>query len=142
MNTYHFNEIMVGQEEHFSRTVTLQMENLFREITGDLNPLHRDDAYAREIGNGRFKSHVSFGMLTASLLSTLAGVFLPGEYSLIHSIDKLSFKNPVYVGDTLTVSGKVMEKIESLQLLLLSASIVNQDQKIVLKAEMKIMVQQ
>lgn len=141
MNSYLFDEISIGQTESFSRQITLREEDLFREITGDLNPLHRDDAYAKEIGNGKFKSHVTFGMLTASLLSTMAGMLLPGEYSLIHSIDNISFKKPVYAGDTLTVTGTVTEKQSDLRLIIVSVRITNQEKKLVTKAEMKILVQ-
>lgn len=79
-------------------------------------------------------------MLTASLYSTLAGVYLPGKYSLIHSIDNISFKKPVYAGDTLTITGTVKEKQEDLNLILVSVKIMNQNQKLVSKAEMKILV--
>lgn len=141
MNEYRFDEIQIGQVEHFTKKITLRMEEAFREITGDLNPLHSDDEYARNIGNGRFKSHVAFGMLTASFYSTLAGVYLPGKYSLIHSIDNISFRNPVFEGDTLTVIGEVMAKQNDLQLIQVRAKIMNQDRKIVSKADMKILVQ-
>ena len=142
MNSYRFDEIRVGQTESFTREITAEMEDRFRELSGDMNPLHRDDEYAREIGNGRFRSHICFGMLTASLLSTLAGMYLPGEYSLIHSIDGISFKKPVYAGDTLTVAGTVTEKVEDLRLILVSVRISNQDGKLVSGAKMKILVQQ
>ncbi len=142
MNEYRFDEITVGQTETFTRVMTAEMEDAFRGITGDFNPLHRDDSFAREVGQGRFQGHVSFGMLTASLCSTLAGVYLPGKYSLIHSIDSIGFKKPVYVGDTLTVTGTVAAKQEDLKLILVEVRIRNQDQKLVLKADMKILVQQ
>ncbi len=45
---------------------------------------------------GKFKEHITFGMLTASLYSTFAGMYIPGEYSLIHSFDELSFLQPVF----------------------------------------------
>ena len=141
MNSYRFEEITVGQTESFSREITREMEDSFRALTGDMNPLHRDDGFAREIGNGRYPSHVCFGMLTASLLSPLAGMLLPGEYSLIHSIDSISFKKPVFVGDTLTVTGTVTEKVEDLRLILVSVRITNQAQKLVSGAKMKILVQ-
>ena len=117
------------------------MEDMFRSITGDLNPLHRDDAYAKEISSGKYTSHVVFGMLTASLYSTIAGMYLPGKYSLIHSLEKVDFKKPVYVGDRLTVTGTVREKQDGLKLLILDVVIRNQTGKIVSKAGMKVLVQ-
>lgn len=105
MNEYLISEIDVGMTVSFKKVVTKEMEDSFRVISGDDNPLHRDDLFAREISDGRYKTHVTFGMLTASLYSTLAGMYLPGKYSLIHSFDELSFLKPVFVGDILTVNG-------------------------------------
>ncbi|MCH5339956.1 MAG: MaoC family dehydratase N-terminal domain-containing protein [Acetatifactor sp.] len=141
MNEYCFEDIQIGKTESFQKKITVEMENSFREITGDTNPLHWDDAFAIEVGNGKFKSHVSFGMLTASFYSTLAGKYLPGKYSLIHSIDNLSFKKPVFVGDVLTVTGTVKEKYDDLKLICVSVTVTNQDEKVVSKADMKILVQ-
>lgn len=141
MNEYGYEDIQIGQTESFQKEITVGMEDSFREITGDTNPLHRDDTFAVEVGNGKFKSHVSFGMLTASFYSTLAGVYLPGKYSLIHSIDNLSFKKPVFTGDVLTVTGTVKEKHDDLRLICVCAKITNQNGKVVSKADMKILIQ-
>lgn len=141
MNEYCFEDIQIGQTESFQKKITVGMEDSFREITGDTNPLHRDDAFAIEVGNGKFKSHVSFGMLTASFYSTLAGMYLPGKYSLIHSINNLSFKKPVFTGDVLTVTGTVKEKYDDLMLICVSVKITNQDGIVVSEADMKILVQ-
>ncbi|MEE3493963.1 MAG: hypothetical protein VZR06_02300 [Butyrivibrio sp.] len=79
-------------------------------------------------------------MLTASLYSTIAGMYLPGKYSLIHSFDELSFMNPVFVGDELTVQGTVTDKNEDLKLIMLKVVIKNQDKKVVSRAKMKVLV--
>lgn len=140
MNEYMLSEIDIGMEASFTKTVTVEMENSFREISGDDNPLHKDDEFARGISNGKFKSHAAFGMLTASLYSTMAGMYLPGKYSLIHSFDELSFMNPVFVGDELEVNGKVIDKNEDLRLIFLKVVIKNQDKKVVSRAKMKVLV--
>jgi acyl dehydratase len=140
MNEYKYEEINVGQTVQFSKEITTHMEDLFRELSDDVNPLHIDDDFARE--GGAYDRHICFGMMTASLLSTLAGVYLPGKYSLIHSVDNISFKNPVYAGDTLTITGTVKEKQDDLKLLIVGVKITNQSGKAVLKANMKIIVQQ
>lgn len=138
MNEYLYQEIAVGQEEGFSKEITVEMENLFRNMTDDRNPLHWDDAFAKDVGN--FDSHVSFGMLSASMLSTLAGVYLPGKYSLIHSIDNISFRKPVFAGDLLYISGTVTDKQDGLNLILVKVKMTNQHNKTVLTADMKILV--
>lgn len=140
MNEYTLGDIEVGMESSFNKTVTIEDENSFREISGDDNPLHKDDKYARNISDGKFRTHVTFGMLTASLYSTMAGMYLPGKYSLIHSFEELSFLNPVFVGDVLTVTGKVVDKIDDLRLIILKVSIRNQEKKVVSRAKMKVLV--
>ena len=84
MNEYTYDEITIGQEESFQVTVSEEMMKQFLLITGDLNPLHRDAAYA---ATRQYFDKVVYGMLTASFFSTLAGVYLPGRYSLIHSVE-------------------------------------------------------
>lgn len=140
MNEYTIQELQTGMRACFKKTITVEMENAFREMTGDVNPLHCDDAYARGAGDGKFASHVTFGMLTASLYSTLAGVYLPGKYSLIHSLEDLKFLKPVFAGDTLSVSGEVIEKDEQLGLIIIKAEIRNQENQCVSKAKMKVLV--
>ena len=139
MNEYTLEQIYIGMEESFRKKISVEMENTFRELTGDYNPLHMDDGFAADVKNRKFKSHVTFGMLTASFYSVMAGMYLPGKYSLIHSFDEISFTNPVYAGDELEVSGKVVDKNEELGLIVLKVRIINQDKKIVSKARMKVL---
>ncbi|WP_026491175.1 MaoC/PaaZ C-terminal domain-containing protein [Butyrivibrio sp. XPD2002] len=141
MREYTYEELEIGQNESFTKEITAEMENAFRSITGDENPLHKDDGFAGEISGGKYSSHVTFGMLTASLYSTLAGMYLPGKYSLIHSFDRIDFRKPVFVGDVLTVSGTIHEKQDDLSLIIIDALIKNQNGKVVSKAAMKVIVQ-
>ena len=141
MREYTFDEIGVGLTESFTTKITTEMEDMFRSITGDENPLHKDDDYAKEVSGGKYESHVAFGMLTASLYSTIAGMYLPGKYSLIHSLERVDFKKPVFVGDELTVTGTVKEKQDDLHLIILDVVTRNQNNKVVSKAGMKVLVQ-
>ncbi len=134
MNRYSFDEMKVGMEESFQVTVTPKMLERFREITGDVNPLHTDEAFAKAKG---YDSCVVYGMLTASFLSTLAGVYLPGEKSLIHSVET-KFVKPVFAGDTLTIKGKVTEKNDLFPVFTLKVVITNQKNEKVLRGSMQI----
>ncbi len=140
MNEFTIGDIEIGMKASFTKMITKEMEDSFRNITGDENPLHKDDDYAREVGGGKFKYHASFGMLTAALYSTIAGMYLPGKYSLIHSFEEISFMKPVFVGDDLTVAGEVIDKIEDLKLIVLMVTIRNQDNKVVSRAKMKVLL--
>ena len=134
MNTYTYDEIEVGHKESFTVTVTDGEMDKFREITGDINPLHKDADYAKSHGH---PDRVVFGMLTASYLSTLAGVYLPGEHSLIHSVD-IKLEGAVYPGDELTIEGTVTEKNDTFQLIIVKVMIRNQAGRKVCKAKMQI----
>lgn len=138
MNTYTFDEINIGDEESFAVTVTEDMMKAFLGITGDVNPLHNDENFAVNSG---YPGRVVYGMLTASFLSTLAGVYMPGERSLIQTVETKMAK-PVYIGDTLTVAGKVTEKHESFSVIILKVTIKNQNGDSVLRGKMQIGVKE
>ena len=134
MNSYSYEEIEVGQKEGFSVTVTEEALNGFKNITGDINPLHNDADFAVKKG---YKDKVGYGMLTAAYLSTLAGVYLPGEKSLIQGVE-LKFSQPVYAGDSLDIQGEVAEKNDTFKVIKIKVTIRNQDNKKVLKGSMQI----
>jgi len=136
MNTYTYDEINIGMKESFTVHVTEEERNKFREITGDVNPLHNDEEYAKSLGHEKC---VAYGMLSAAYLSTLAGVYLPGKYSLILKTD-VSFRKPVYVGDTLTITGEVTEKNDAFKMFIMKVEIKNQDNVKVVKGKMDVAV--
>ena len=138
MNEYRYEDLVSREENkenctraEFTVTITKEMMEKFLDITGDVNPLHNDADYARSKG---FNDRVVYGMLTSSFYSTLAGVYLPGKYCLLHSVES-SFRLPVFVGDTLTVSGFVKTKFETTKTMEIAAQIVNQEGKKVGKAK-------
>lgn len=134
MNYYTFADLKTGQSEGYSITVSENMLDQFMKITKDVNPLHTDEQTAIKHG---FRKRVSYGMLTASFLSALAGVYLPGRYSLIQGVD-VYFVKPVYTGDELTVLGTVDELHPSVQQIVLKVVISNQNNEKVLRGRMKV----
>ena len=123
MNHYTLAEMTPGLTEEFTVTVTPEMMDAFRAITGDVSPIHIDADYAR--GRG-FPGRVVYGMLGASFFSTLAGVYLPGEHCLLHGVE-CKFARPVFIGDVLTVSGTVTEVNETFREITVKAVITNQN---------------
>lgn len=101
MNEYTFDELSVGQKESFTAEITEEMMDKFRDISGDVNPLHTDAEFAKCKG---FPGRVTYGMLVASLYSRLAGVYLPGKNCLLQSVQS-DFMRPVFAGDTLAIEG-------------------------------------
>ena len=130
MNHYRLADLTPGVTESFTVTITEEMMAQFYAITGDNSPIHMDADYAA--GRG-YPARVVYGMLGASFLSTLAGVYLPGEHCLLHGVD-LKFAKPIFIGDTLTVTGVVDEVNDTFREITIKASIVNQDGKKVTRA--------
>lgn len=138
MNNYSYEEINIGQKESFEVTITQEMLDGFRSITGDVNPLHCDSEYAKGKGH---PDVVAYGMLTASFLSTFAGVYMPGKRSLIHEVET-KLERPVYVGDTITIEGTVKEKNDTFSFIIVKILMKNQKGEKVLKAKMQIGVEE
>lgn len=133
MNDFSYDDLAVGQTATFSRTVTGEMMEAFRRLSGDENPLHNDAEFAAERG---FSGRVVYGMLTASLYSALAGVYLPGKRCLLQSV-YTDFLHPVFVGETLTITGKIVEKHDSVQQVIIKATIRNTEGKRVSRAKIE-----
>ena len=87
-----------GQHVTFTKTFTEDDVRHFIEITGDVNPLHVDESFAAKTQFGRRVLH---GMLTASILSTMVGMLLPGTGAVYRS-QTIQFLKPVHIGDTVT----------------------------------------
>jgi acyl dehydratase len=92
------DDFHIGQHVTFTKTFTDDDIQRFIDITGDVNPLHVDDAFAAVTPFGRRVLH---GMLTASIFSTMVGMLLPGTGAIYRS-QTLTFLLPVHVGETVT----------------------------------------
>ena len=133
MNHYTLEQLQPGMTEEFTVTVTEEMMARFCSITGDVSPIHMDADYAA--GRG-YPGRVVYGMLGASFFSTLAGVYLPGEHCLLHSVEA-KFAKPVFIGDTLTVRGAVSEVNPVFGEITIRASLINQEGKKVTRGLIK-----
>ncbi len=134
MNSYLFNELYVGLNEQFSIKIDDEKQRMFMSICGDNNPMHIDDSFA--IQNG-YEGKIVYGMLTASLYSTLVGVYLPGKYCLFKKCD-VEWPNAVYIGDELTVKGEIKEIDESFRTIRIYAEIRNQNNIKVSRAKLTV----
>jgi 3-hydroxybutyryl-CoA dehydratase len=134
MNEFSYSALEIGHTEAFSVEITAERMDLFLRLSGDVNPLHQDESFAKKSG---FPAKVVYGMLTSSFYSTLAGVYLPGRFCLLQDI-RIEFIKPVYVGDVLTVSGKIAQKFDAFEILGIKARITNQHNRLVSRAAMKV----
>jgi 3-hydroxybutyryl-CoA dehydratase len=103
--TYFFEDLELGMEASFAKTVTEADVNTFAEVTGDKNPVHLDEAYASKT---IFKTRIAHGMLTAGYLSAVFGIELPGP-GAIYVTQTLNFRGPVKLGDKVIAKVKVAE---------------------------------
>src|SRR6476469_11130157 len=96
LHGHYLEDIDVGMTAIYTRTVTEADVVLFAGISGDSNPVHMDNEFAK---GTMFKGRIAHGMLTASFISTVLGTRLPG-YGCIYLSQTLRFKAPVKIGDT------------------------------------------
>jgi len=96
--TARIDDFQIGQHVTFTKTFTEDDLRRFIEITGDVNPLHVDDAFAAGTPFGRPVLH---GMLTASIFSTMVGMLLPGTGAIYRS-QTIQFLLPVHLDETVT----------------------------------------
>lgn len=97
--------IAVGQSAELEKLVTAEDVEAFARITGDFNPVHMDEEFARKT---RFGGRIAHGMLSAALVSAALATRLPGP-GAIYLGQTLRFTKPVRIGDTVTVRVEVLE---------------------------------
>ncbi len=132
MNHYTLAEMTPGLTEEFTVTVTPEMMDAFRAITGDVSPIHIDADYAR--GRG-FRGGSSTGCWARAFL--YAGGRLSARRALpAHGVE-CKFAKPIFIGDTLTVKGTVVSVSEIGSEAEIKAVITNQDGKRVTRGIIK-----
>ena len=100
------DQLNIGDRASISKQITERDVIRFAELTGDINPIHMDKLYAEE---SIFGERIAHGMLTASLISAVLGVKLPGPGNIYVS-QSLKFRAPVKFGDTIEAVVEVVEK--------------------------------
>jgi 3-hydroxybutyryl-CoA dehydratase len=117
-----YEHIQVGERASASRTVTEADVNTFAELTGDYNPIHVDEEFAQRT---RWGGRIAHGMLVAGLVTqTLSAL---GGEGAVHTSQEVSFRAPVRIGDTVTVTSEVAGKVEEKRRLLIDSTWTNQD---------------
>ena len=105
LNGYYLEDIEIGMTDGFARTITEADIVLFCGISGDTNPVHLNEDYAK---GTMFKGRIAHGMLTAALVSTVLGTKLPGP-GAIYVSQNLKFLAPVRAGYTVKATVTVRE---------------------------------
>jgi acyl dehydratase len=134
MNEYRWSDLSIGLKHSFDASFTAQDTAAFAKLSGDTNPQHTDEEYAK---SAAFTGPVLFGMLVASLYSQLAGVYLPGKFALLQGMN-VDFNSPCYAGDRLTCAGEIVFMNKAYQRFEIEATTRKQDRELVSKALIRV----
>lgn len=124
-------EIRIGDFAEFTKTISESDIYLFAGLTGDLNPAHINEEYAR---NTFFKTRIAHGILQAGFISAAIGMQLPGP-GTIYIRQELNFLAPVRIGDTITARVEVSELNQEKNRVILKTTCSNQNSEVVLDGQ-------
>ena len=129
------NELEVGMSAEQSKTITETDVNLYAGITGDFNPMHINEEYAKTT---RFGGRIAHGGLAEGLIAPVIGMKLPGPGTI--ALERsVRFKAPVKIGDTITAKATVAEKITEKNIVVFKCEWTNQRGEIVMEGTVKVM---
>ena len=129
MKAKEFSEINVGDEASFEVIIDDKLHNEFSRLSGDHSPIHCDDEFSSKT---KFKKKIGYAFLLTSMLSRLYGEYLPGGTSVCIK-QAAEFIKPYFIGDRLTVHGKVIGKIDSTNFVEIKTEIYRNNDELVFK---------
>lgn len=127
-----FSAINIGDRSSYTKTVTQVDIAAFAGASGDTNPVHLSEEFAK---SSQFGGIIAHGMLTASFISTVLGTQYPGPGTIFLGLNNLKFLGPVRPGDTITTTVTVTEKHAAKPVVKLECECVNQKGEKVVTAE-------
>ncbi len=125
-----YENLNIGDSAYITKTLTKEDIKLFAIVSGDMNPAHLDEDFAKD---EFFQKIIAHGMWGGSLISSVIGSKLPGP-GTIYLHQSFDFTAPVVLGDTVTITVEVKEKLPKRRILL-DCHCENQDGKTVIKGE-------
>lgn len=125
------DQLKIGDSAEFAKTVSEADIYMYAGVTGDFNPAHINEAYAK---NTFFKTRIAHGMLSAGFISAVLANQLPGP-GTIYLKQEISFKAPVRIGDTITARAEVVEIISEKNQVRLKTTCINQEGTLVVDGE-------
>lgn len=134
-NQVPLEDIRIGMKVSYTQTITESDIETFASISGDTNPIHIDEKYARQ---SRFKKRLAHGMMSASYFSGLFGTKIPGEGCLYVS-QSLQFKRPVYLEDIVTAT-VIVNEVDLINRRVFFSTICTVKNKVVIDGEAELYV--
>lgn len=126
-----YDQLQLGEEASFTKTITETDVYLFAGISGDFNPMHVNEEFAKLTP---FKTRIAHGALPQSLIARVLGTMLPGLGTIAVEMT-CRFKAPTFFGDTITARAKVAEKMERKRWVRMALSWTNQRQETIAEGE-------
>ena len=131
MKVTKYSDINLGQSAEVVHVVTEDDIRVFGKLSGDHNPLHFDENWAKKT---MFKGRIAHGILTASFISAAIGMYLPGP-GTIYMSQSMRFLGPVRINDTITARVEVATLNDEKERVTLKTTCTNQHGKVVLDGE-------
>ena len=131
-----YSEITIGESAEFTRTITEEDIDKFAELSGDHNPIHVNEEYARKTF---FKGRIAHGALTTAFFSRIIAMDLLGPGTILISND-FHFKKAVRINETITARVEVIKKDDVKERIALKATCENQNQELVVEGEVLVML--
>jgi 3-hydroxybutyryl-CoA dehydratase len=132
---YYLEDLKVGMTACYAKTVTEADVVLFAGISGDTNPVHLNEEFARET---LFQGRIAHGMLSASFISTVLGTKLPGP-GCIYVSQNLKFRAPVRCGDTVSATATIADIVPEKKRVIMQ-TVCSVGDKVVLEGEAVVLV--
>lgn len=123
--------IKVGDSAFITVCATDELVKSIAEVSGDCNPIHLDEEYAKTT---IFEKRIAHGLLCLNAVSKILGTVLPGEGTILIS-QSFKYKAPVYIGDTVKTEVVVTDIKPEKKIYILSCICTNQDEKVVMEGE-------
>ena len=131
MKVTKYSDIKMGQSAEVVHTVTEKDIQVFGDLSGDYNPLHFNEDWAKTT---MFRGRIAHGILTAAFISTAIGMHLPGP-GTIYMSQSMRFLGPVRIGDTITARVEVVMLNDEKERITLKTTCTNQEGKVVMDGE-------
>jgi 3-hydroxybutyryl-CoA dehydratase len=129
-------EVKIGDKFSTSREVTDEVIRKFAEVSGDHNPIHLDDEFAKQT---RFGRRIAHGMLSGAFISAVLGNEFRG-LKIVYLSQTLKFVAPVFIGDTVTATGTVTAIRKEKGIVTLETVCTNQNGETLVTGEAKVMI--
>lgn len=136
-----WDDFNIGDKAEHTKTITDEDIQIFAKLSGDFNPIHVNEEYAKTT---MFRQRIAHGMISVSLISAVLGMHLPGP-GAVYMSQEVKFRNPVFIGDKLTAKGEVVEKFTKkegkLKFLKIQTNVYKQEEELVTEGSALVIIQ-